>query len=127
MIAARAESDSLELEQGEFYRKYGDKRFERFWRYLGLDLSLQKASEIYNRLLKNDLGGKNFAYIKRVEELNTAIHETKHIVDQIEHPELTLNLDAEFSAHVYNNYRTIRENAYFEPLDEFAEKVAGKL
>ena len=27
MIAARAESDSLELEQGEFYRKYGDKRF----------------------------------------------------------------------------------------------------
>ena len=32
MIAARAESDSLELEQGEFYRKYGDKRFERFRR-----------------------------------------------------------------------------------------------
>ena len=191
MIAARAESDSLELEQGEFYRKYGDKRFEHFWRYLGLDLSLQKASEIYNRLLKKDLGGKNFAYIKRVDELNTAIHETKHIVDQIEHPELTLNLDAEFSAHVteaifspapnaallsaiqrmenyamvqrqpylnqvvvklwtmakrsayeeqytddslridltdlYNNYRTIREKAYFEPLDEFAEKVAGKL
>ncbi|MCI6437705.1 hypothetical protein [Fibrobacter sp.] len=28
---------------------------------------------------------------------------------------------------LYNNYRTIRENAYFEPLDEFAEKVAGKL
>ena len=40
MIAARAESDSQEPEQGEFYKKYDDKRF---WRYLGLDLSLQKS------------------------------------------------------------------------------------
>ncbi len=191
MIAVRAESDSLELEQGEFYRKYADKRFERFWRYLGLDLSLQRASEIYNRLMKKDFEGKSLAYIKRVEELNTAIHEAKHIVDQIEHPELTLNLDAEFSAHVteaifspapnvallsaiqrmekyaivqqqpylnqvvvklwtmakrsayeeqytndllqndlmnlYNNYRTIRENAYFDSLDDFMGKIAKEL
>ena len=131
------------------------------------------------------------AYIKKAAELNTTIHEAKHIVDQIEHPELTLNLDAEFSAHVtetifspvpnvallsaiqrleryamhqrlsrlnqvvvnlwqiamlsaykekytndslqqdlielYNNYRTIRENASFESLDEFTEKVIKKL
>lgn len=191
MVAARAESDSLELENGELYRKYGDKRFELFWRYLGLNMTLQKASEIYNLLLKKDFGGKSIAFIKRAEELNTTIHETKHIVDQIEHPELTLNLDAEFSAHVteaifspvpnvallsaiqrmenyamvqrqpylnqvvvklwtmakrsayekqytndslridladlYNNYRTIRENAYFEPLDEFAAKIVGRL
>lgn len=191
MIAVRAESDSLELEQGEFYRKYADKRFERFWRYLGLDLSLQRASEIYNRLMKKDFEGKSLAYIKRVEELNTAIHEAKHIVDQIEHPELTLNLDAEFSAHVteaifspapnvallsaiqrmekyamvqqqpylnqvvvklwtmakrsayekqytndslqndlmnlYSNYRTIRENAYFDSLDDFMDKITKKL
>ena len=191
MIAVRAESDSLELEQGEFYRKYADKRFERFWRYLGLDLSLQRASEIYNRLMKKDFEGKSLAYIKRVEELNTAIHEAKHIVDQIEHPELTLNLDAEFSAHVteaifspapnvallsaiqrmekyamvqqqpylnqvvvklwtmakrsayeeqytndslqndlmnlYSNYRTIRENAYFDSLDDFMDKIAKEL
>ena len=191
MVAARAESDSLELENGELYRKYGDKRFELFWRYLGLNMTLQKASEIYNLLLKKDFGGKSIAFIKRAEELNTTIHETKHIVDQIEHPELTLNLDAEFSAHVteaifspvpnvallsaiqrmenyamvqrqpylnqvvvklwtmakrsayekqytndslridladlYNNYRTIRENAYFEPLNEFAAKIVGRL
>jgi hypothetical protein len=191
MISVRAESDSLELEQGEFYRKYADKRFERFWRYLGLDLSLQRASEIYNRLMKKDFEGKSLAYIKRVEELNTAIHEAKHIVDQIEHPELTLNLDAEFSAHVteaifspapnvallsaiqrmekyaivqqqpylnqvvvklwtmakrsafeeqytndslqndlmnlYSNYRTIRENAYFDSLDDFMDKIAKEL
>ncbi|MDY6284244.1 MAG: hypothetical protein SPL19_04315 [Fibrobacter sp.] len=191
MVAVRAEADLLELEKGEFFRKYGDKRFERFWRYLGLDMTLEKASEIYNRLLKKDFGGKSIAYIKRAEELNTTIHETKHIVDQIEHPELTLNLDAEFSAHVteaifspvpnvalfsaiqrmenyamvqrepylnqvvvmlwnmaersayeeqytndslqvdllnlYNNYRTIREKAYFEPLDEFADKIVSKL
>ncbi|MBR5400547.1 MAG: hypothetical protein IK102_01940 [Treponema sp.] len=191
MIAVRAESDSLELEQGEFYRKYADKRFERFWRYLGLDLSLQRASEIYNQLMKKDFEGKSLAYIKRVEELNTAIHEAKHIVDQIEHPELTLNLDAEFSAHVteaifspapnvallsaiqrmekyamvqqqpylnqivvklwtmakrsayekqytndslqndlmnlYSNYRTIRENAYFDSLDDFMDKITKKL
>lgn len=191
MVAARAESDSLELEKGELYRKYVDKRFELFWRYLGLNMTLQKASEIYNLLLKKDFGGKSIAYIKRAEELNTTIHEIKHIVDQIEHPELTLNLDAEFSAHVteaifspapnvallsaiqrmenyamvqrqpylnqvvaklwtlakrsayemqytndslridlmdlYDNYRTIRENAYFEPLDEFTQKIVGKL
>ena len=100
MVAARAESDSLELEKGGLYRKYVDKRFELFWRYLGLNMTLQKASEIYNLLLKKDFGGKSIAYIKRAEELNTTIHEIKHIVDQIEHPELTLNLDAEFSAHV---------------------------
>ncbi len=191
MIAAHAESDFLELEKGELYKKYDDKRFERFWRYLGMNMTLQKASEIYNFLMKKDFEGKPIAYIKRAEELNTTIHETKHIVDQIEHPELTLNLDAEFSAHIteavfspvpnvallsaiqrmenyamiqrqpylnqvvaklwtiaersayekqytndslrydlanlYNNYRTIRENAFFEPLNEFAEKIVNKL
>ena len=191
MIAAQAEADSLELEKGDLYRKYGDKRYEIFWKYLGLSQNLAKAGEIYNTLMKKDFGGKSKAYIKRIEEINTAIHEAKHIVDQIEHPELTLNLDAEFSAHVteaiyspapnvalleaiqrmekyamyqrqpylndvvykmwmiadrsaydeqytndslrvdlmhlYESYRTIRENAYFEPLDEFYEKIVSKL
>lgn len=191
MIAIRAESHLLELSKGDLYRKYGDKRFEYYWRSIGLDLTLKKASEIYNRLMKKDLTDKSLAYIKRAEELNTAIHEAKHIVDQIEHPELTLNLDAEFSAHLteaifspipnvallsaiqrmenyaiyqrhpylnrvvvnlrniakrsayedqytndslrtdlielYNNYQTIRENAYFEPLDEFQKKIVSGL
>ena len=30
-------------------------------------------------------------------------------------------------ANLYNNYRTIRENAFFEPLNEFAEKIVNKL
>ncbi|MEE0876784.1 MAG: hypothetical protein UIH18_05755 [Fibrobacteraceae bacterium] len=191
MTLVRAEADSMELVQGKSYRKYNDIRIERFWRSLGLDLNLQKASEIYNILLKKDFEDKSLAYIKKAAELNTTIHEAKHIVDQIEHPELTLNLDAEFSAHVtetifspvpnvallsaiqrleryamhqrlsrlnqvvvdlwqiamlsaykekytndslqqdlielYNNYRTIRENASFESLDEFTEKVIKKL
>jgi len=191
MIAVQAEADSLELQKGDLFRKYADKRYERFWRYLGLDQTLAKASDVYNILLKKDFGGKSIAYIKRVEQINTSIHEAKHIVDQIEHPELTLNLDAEFSAHVteaiyspspnvallsaiqrmenyamlqrqpylndvvkkmwlmanrsayekqytndslrvdlmrlYENYRTIRENAYFDPLDNFFEKIVSKL
>ena len=75
MIAAHAESDFLELEKGELYKKYDDKRFERFWRYLGMNMTLQKASEIYNFLMKKDFEGKPIAYIKRAEELNTTIHE----------------------------------------------------
>lgn len=191
MVNASAENDLLELEKGDLFEKYTDERFEYFWEHIGLNLNLNKANDIYRKLLRKDFEGKKLAYIQRAEELIVALHEAKHIVDQIEHPELNLNLDAEFTAHVtssifsatpnfalysaiermekyamyqrqpylndvvfklwnmaehsafdnqynndslridltnlYNNYRTIRENAYFEPLDDFFDKIAKNL
>ena len=152
---------------------------------------MEKASKIYKTLMKKDFAGHTKTYIKTALSMETAIHEAKHLVDQIEHPELTLNLDAEFSAHVtsaifnpapraallsairrmenyamyhrlsrmnevarklwemamrsaggeiytedslrrdlihlYNDYRTIRENAFFEPLGDFNEKIVRKI
>lgn len=100
MVDFVAEAKILEIEQNRFFSKYEDKRFVKFWRSIGLDLSLEKASKIYNQLMKKDFLGKPKKFVTQTMSMEVAIHEAKHLVDQIEHPELTLNLDAEFSAHV---------------------------
>ena len=100
MVDFVAEAKILEIEQNRFFSKYEDKRFVKFWRSIGLDLSLEKASKIYNQLMKKDFLGKPKKFVTQAMSMEVAIHEAKHLVDQIEHPELTLNLDAEFSAHV---------------------------
>ena len=100
MVEFQAEEKILEVEQNRFFSKYEDKRFVKFWHSIGLDLNVEKASKIYNKLMKKDFLGRPRSFVARAVAMETAIHEAKHLVDQIEHPELTLNLDAEFSAHV---------------------------
>lgn len=85
------------------FSKYGSKNdlYNRYWRLIGLPkFDIFKANEIYSKLLEKDFGGKSREFIKYAQEMETVIHEAKHQVDGIEHPELTLNLDIEFSAHV---------------------------
>lgn len=188
MVNHSAHELVAEMERPHF-SKYTDRRFVNFWRSIGLNLDLVKASKIYMDLVKRDLDGKSFAYVKAVMQMAVAVHEAKHLVDNIEHPELTLNIDREFSAHItesiyspapyvelfslinrmqhyavfnrvgalnettrrlwelairsakdssysvemlrsdllelYNNYRTIREHAGFEPLDNFERVVVN--
>lgn len=100
MINASVDETAAEIEQGRFFSKYEDKRFEKFWHSIGLNLNVEKASKIYKSLIKKDFAGHTKSEIKMALAMETAVHEAKHLVDQIEHPELTLNLDAEFSAHV---------------------------
>lgn len=99
MINHEAEELSAELKE-DYFKKYTDHRFEKFWKAIGLDLNLMKANQIYNELVKRDFENKKFPYIKAVCQMGVAIHEAKHLVDNIEHPELTLNIDHEFTAHV---------------------------
>ncbi|MBR2210420.1 MAG: hypothetical protein IJ896_02950 [Fibrobacter sp.] len=191
MVKTNVEEIAAEIEQGKFFSKYEDRRFDKFWHSIGLNLNVEKASKIYKTLMKKDFAGHTKTYIKTALSMEIAIHEAKHLVDQIEHPELTLNLDAEFSAHVtsaifnpapraallsairrmenyamyhrlsrmnevarklwemamrsageeiytedslrrdlihlYNDYRTIRENVFFEPLGDFNEKIVRKI
>ena len=95
-----SEAKITEIEQNRYFSKYEDKRFVKFWRSIGLDMNVERASLIYNKLMKKDFLGKPKKYVTQALSMEVAIHEAKHLVDQIEHPELTLNLDAEFSAHV---------------------------
>ncbi len=100
MVDFEANAKILEIEQNRFFSKYEDKRFVKFWRSIGLDMSVENASKVYNKLMKKDFLGKKKSFVTRALSMEVAIHEAKHLVDQIEHPELTLNLDAEFSAHI---------------------------
>lgn len=99
MMLHEAEELSAELKE-KYFKKYTDRRFEKFWRAIGPDLNLTKANQIYNELVRRDFENKNFPYIKAVCQMGVAVHEAKHLADNIEHPELTLNIDREFSAHV---------------------------
>lgn len=100
MLSLVAESQKLELDSLQDFTKYTDSRFERFWRSIGLDLSTAEASRIYLQLLEKDCQGKSVRFLKESAKIGTAIHEAKHAADRIDHPELTLNIDAEFSAHI---------------------------
>lgn len=99
MVSVGVEELLAEKEKGDF-DKYTDYRFNQFWQSIGVDLNVEKASKIYTELLNRDLRDKNFEYLKSAYQLGVVIHEAKHLVDNIEHPELTLNIDREFSAHV---------------------------
>lgn len=99
MVEHSAKEFLAELDVDDF-QKYTDNRFNRFWKSIGLDLDLAKASKIYRELVKRDFENKRFSYAKAVYQMDVAIHEAKHLVDNIEHPELTLNLDLEFNAHI---------------------------
>ena len=100
MVRFNADEKIKEVELGKNFSKYDDRRFEKFWHSIGLDLNVQKASRIYSALLKKDFLGKKKNFIQQSLEIETTLHEGKHFVDQIEHPELSLNLDMEFSAHI---------------------------
>ncbi len=107
MIAIEAEELMTEMKTKGF-EKYTDVRFTKYWRSIGLNLDVSKASQSYMGLIRRDLEGKKFAYIKTSLQMDVAIHEAKHLADNIEHPELTLNIDCEFSAHM--------TQAYFSPI-----------
>lgn len=99
MLSLVAESHKTELDSLENFAKYTDPRFEKFWHSIGLDLSTAEASRIYLQLLEKDFREKSMRFLKESSKISTAIHEAKHAADRIDHPELTLNIDAEFSAH----------------------------
>lgn len=99
MITAEAEEIRTELEQAGF-NKFTDERINEYWQFVGLKLDLNRASEIYSRLMRRDFGGKDSSFIKDSHQKNIAIREAKHLADNIDHPELTYNIDLEFTAHI---------------------------
>ena len=100
MVDANVDEIAAEMAQIDYFEKYGDRRFDKYWHSVGLDLRTPTANEIYRRLMKKDFAGRSKRWIKKAQEMGVAIHEAKHIADQIEHPNLDLNLDLEFSAYV---------------------------
>ena len=100
IVNANVDETLAEMEQIDYFEKFTDRRFDKFWHSIGLDLRVITASEVYRRLMKKDFAGKSKRWIKNALEMGVAIHEAKHIVDRIEHPDLNLNLDMEFSAYV---------------------------
>ena len=71
---------------------------------------------------------ENYAMVQRQPYLNQVVVKlwtmAKRSSYEKQYTNDSLRIDL---ADLYNNYRTIRENACFEPLDEFAAKIVGRL
>jgi hypothetical protein len=71
---------------------------------------------------------ENYAIYQRHPYLNQVVVNLRNIAkrsayeDQYTNDSLRTDL-----IELYNNYQTIRENAYFEPLDEFQKKIVSGL
>ena len=111
MVDANVDEIAAEMAQIDYFEKYGDRSFDKYWHSVGLDLRTPTASEIYRRLMKKDFAGRSKRWIKKAQEMGVAVHEAKHIADQIEHPNLSLSLDLEFSAYVTMTIFSLAPNA----------------
>lgn len=99
LIDATAKELMAELQADDF-KKYTNRRFSQYWQASKLKLNVPMASRIYIEHLQRDFAGKDFDYIKKAVQIGVVIRETKHMIDNIEHPELSLNIDQEFSGLV---------------------------
>ncbi|MDR2579311.1 MAG: hypothetical protein LBC70_10990 [Chitinispirillales bacterium] len=79
---------------------FSDRGSQQLWNSLGLDIDHLKANRILYELAYKDLSGGSLSQIERNLIIQTAIHEAKHRIDEIEMPEMRLNLDLEVSAYL---------------------------
>ena len=99
MVKLESEEIIAEVQQNRFFSRYTDKRFERYWHSIKLDLNVEKASKYYNKLLKKDFLGKPKSFVKQALSMEIAVREAKRIYDRIELPKKRY-LDTEFSVYL---------------------------
>ena len=89
-----------ELKEKMPLRPYRDYNYQKLWNSMNLNIDLEKANRIRYELAYKDLNGFSLSQIEKNLILQTAIHEAKHRIDEIEMPSMRLNLDLEISARL---------------------------
>ncbi|MCL2100371.1 MAG: hypothetical protein FWH22_01505 [Fibromonadales bacterium] len=79
---------------------YRDPSYQSLWYSMNLNIDLERANRIRYELAYKDLKGPSLSEIERDLIIQTAIHEAKHRIDEIEMPSMRLNLDLEISAYL---------------------------
>jgi hypothetical protein len=79
---------------------YRDYNYQKLWNSMNLNIDLERANRIRYELAYKDLNGFSLSQIENNLILQTAIHEAKHRIDEIEMPSMRLNLDLEISARL---------------------------
>ena len=79
---------------------YRDYNYQKLWNSMNLNIDLERANRIRYELAYKDLNGFSLSQIEKNLILQTAIHEAKHRIDEIEMPSMRLNLDLEISARL---------------------------
>ncbi|MDR0515725.1 MAG: hypothetical protein LBH25_01615 [Fibromonadaceae bacterium] len=79
---------------------YKDHSYQKLWNSLGLNINLERANSIRYELAHKDLNGNSLLQIEKNLIIQTAVHEAKHRIDEIEMPSMRLNLDLEISAYL---------------------------
>jgi len=86
---------------------YKSRLAERIWRQIGLQQDLEKGNSISLKLTEMEFKNDDTEDIETDLIFNTAVHEIKHKIDEIEKPEQVTNWDCEVSAHltdiIYSN------------------------
>lgn len=99
MVKFESEENIAEVEQNRFFSRYEDKRFERYWHSIRLDLNVEKASKVYNSLMKKDFLGKPKKFVKQSLSMEIAVREAKRLADRMDLSTMDY-LDGEFSAYI---------------------------
>ena len=89
-----------ELKEKMPLRPYRDYTHKALWNSMNLNIDLERANRIRYELAYKDLNGFSLSQIEKNLILQTAIHEAKHRIDEIEMPSMRLNLDLEVSARL---------------------------
>jgi hypothetical protein len=87
-----------ELKEKMPAKSYKDYNYQALWKSQNLNIDLERANRIRYELAYKDLNGSSLSQIEKNLIAQTAIHEAKHRIDEIEMPSMRLNLDAEISA-----------------------------
>jgi len=74
--------------------------YQKLWKSLGLYFDFERMVRIRHELLYKDLYGNSLSEIEKNFIAQTAVHEAKHRIDEIEMPTMRLNLDMEVSAYL---------------------------
>jgi hypothetical protein len=79
---------------------YLDTDYQILWKSLGLNIDHIRANRLRYELAYRDLQNSPLPEIEKNLTIQIAIHEAKHRVDEIEMPDMRLNLDLEISAYL---------------------------
>ncbi|MDR0307463.1 MAG: hypothetical protein LBI42_11590 [Chitinispirillales bacterium] len=82
------------------HNPYINESYQEVWKAQNLGIDVVRANRIRYELAQKDLRGSSLSKIEDNLIIQTAIHEAKHRVDEIEMPEMRLNLDLEVSAYL---------------------------
>jgi len=80
--------------------QFAGQNYQKLWKSLGLPFDFERMNSMRFELVHKDLGGSSIAQIEKSLIIQTAIHEAKHRIDEIDIPDMRLNLDLEVSAYL---------------------------